>query len=131
MFARGSGIIYYGNVGVGDLDFFRRDDVRALARAFNADGRVYLNRWSDQTYYVLLLALFAAHEAVGDLGLRWAPQLYCHKACRRGGHHKINVSSTARAGDQSHGRAHHGAHTPLTSPAGGSPPCSQPAPLSV
>ena len=78
MFERGAMTVYFGNIGVGNLDFFRREDVRAVARAFNADGRIYLNRWSDQTYYVLLLALFARHEAVGDIGLNWAHSSYCH-----------------------------------------------------
>lgn len=70
---------YVGYVGMGDLDFFRSERVRKLAGALNEDGRVYLNRWSDQTYYVLLLALFENHDAVGDLGFWWNQDLVCHK----------------------------------------------------
>jgi hypothetical protein len=70
---------YVGYVGAGDLDFFRSRRVRQLARAFNEDGRVYLNRWSDQTYYVLLFALFENHTAVGDLGFAWPKDEWCHK----------------------------------------------------
>ncbi|CAK0910530.1 unnamed protein product [Prorocentrum cordatum] len=77
-------INYVGYVGMGDLDFFRSERVRKLAAALNEDGRVYLNRWSDQTYYVLLLALFENHTAVGDLGFWWSEDLFCHK-CRKPG----------------------------------------------
>jgi len=75
----GAMVNYVGYVGMGDLDFFRSNAVRTLARALNADGRVYLNRWSDQTYYVLLFALFANHSAVGDLGFAWKQSEWCHK----------------------------------------------------
>jgi len=80
-FWRASGALanYVGYVGMGDLDFFRSQRVRNLAHALNEDGRVYLNRWSDQTYYVLLFALFENHSAVGDLGFRWSKDEWCHK----------------------------------------------------
>jgi len=80
----GARVNYVGYVGMGDLDFFRSKPVRSLARALNEDGRVYLNRWSDQTYYVLLLALFENHSAVGDLGFAWPKSDWCHK-CKIGG----------------------------------------------
>jgi len=70
---------YIGYIGVGDLNWFRSEKVMKLARAFNDDGRVYLNRWSDQTYYVLLLALFEPHSAVGDIGINWPYDSFCHK----------------------------------------------------
>jgi hypothetical protein len=77
-------INYVGYVGMGDLDFFRSERVRKLAGALNEDGRVYLNRWSDQTYYVLLLALFENHTAVGDLGFGWSEDSFCHKSKKPG-----------------------------------------------
>jgi len=83
----GARVNYVGYVGMGDLDFFRSEPVRKLAEALNQDGRVYLNRWSDQTYYVLLFALFEDHKAVGDMGFNWgAPDggKWCHK-CYTGG----------------------------------------------
>merc|ERR1719188_1884042 len=70
---------YVGYVNMGDLDFFRSDKVRKLAAAFNEDGRVYLNRWSDQTYFPLLFALFENHSAVGDVGFNWPDRNWCHK----------------------------------------------------
>merc|ERR1740121_39661 len=76
---KGARVDYVGYVGMGDLDFFRSEHVRKLAAALNEDGRVYLNRWSDQTYYVLLLTLFENHTAVGDLGFRWPKSTWCHK----------------------------------------------------
>jgi len=75
----GARVNYVGYVGMGDLDFFRSKPVRSLARALNEDGRVYLNRWSDQTYYVLLFALFENHSAVGDMGFHWSAEKWCHK----------------------------------------------------
>jgi hypothetical protein len=80
----GAIVNYVGYAGMGDLDFFRSERVRKLADAFNKDGRVYLNRWSDQTYYVLLFALFENHSAVGDLGFTWSNYTWCHK-CRKQG----------------------------------------------
>jgi hypothetical protein len=77
----GSRLNYVGYVGMGDLEFFRSEPVRSLAKALNEDGRIYLNRWSDQTYYPLLLALFENHTAVGDIGFRWPKSVWCHK-CR-------------------------------------------------
>jgi hypothetical protein len=81
----GARVNYVGYVGMGDLDFFRSEPVRRLAKALNEDGRVYLNRWSDQTYYVLLFALFENHSAVGDIGFNWADR-WCHK-CQRPDEH--------------------------------------------
>jgi len=75
----GATVDYVGYVGMGDLDFFRSNRVRKLAKAFNEDGRIYLNRWSDQTYYVLLFALFENHTAVGDIGFGWPSSAWCHK----------------------------------------------------
>jgi len=75
----GARVNYVGYVGMGDLDFFRSEKVRKLAEAFNADGRIYLNRWSDQTYYVLLFALFEEHNVVGDIGFDWPADAWCHK----------------------------------------------------
>merc|ERR1740121_680675 len=75
---KGARVDYVGYVGMGDLDFFRSEKVRKLATALNEDGRVYLNRWSDQTYYVLLLSLFDERTAVGDIGLNWGDH-WCHK----------------------------------------------------
>ncbi|CAK0814427.1 unnamed protein product [Prorocentrum cordatum] len=75
---------YVGYAGMGDLDFFRSEPVRKLAEAFNNDGRVYLNRWSDQTYYVLLFALFENHSAVGDIGFEWPDASWCHKCQHHG-----------------------------------------------
>jgi len=77
-------INYVGYAGMGDLDFFRSEPVRKLAKALNEDGRVYLNRWSDQAYYVLLFALFENHTAVGDIGFNWGnggggDTKWCHK----------------------------------------------------
>jgi hypothetical protein len=75
----GAKVNYVGYVGMGDLEFFRSEPVRKLAKAFNEDGRVYLNRWSDQTYYVLLFSLFEDHKAVGDIGFGWPQSTWCHK----------------------------------------------------
>jgi len=83
----GAHVNYVGYAGMGDLDFFRSERVRRLAEALNEDGRVYLNRWSDQTYYVLLFALFEPHAAVGDIGFNWGRDggtdgtigTWCHK----------------------------------------------------
>jgi len=75
----GARVNYVGYAGMGDLDFFRSDQVRQLAKAFNEDGRVYLNRWSDQTYYVLLFSLFENHSVVGDIGFGWPTNTWCHK----------------------------------------------------
>jgi hypothetical protein len=75
-------IVYVGYAGMGDLDFFRSEPVRRVADAFNEDGRVYLNRWSDQTYYPFVLALFENHTAVGDIGFDWGRHptaSWCHK----------------------------------------------------
>jgi len=77
--ALGARVNYVGYVGMGDLDFFRSGPVRRLSKALNEDGRVYLNRWSDQTYYVLLFALFENHSAVGDIGFDWRLDSWCHK----------------------------------------------------
>jgi hypothetical protein len=77
----GARVNYVGYAGMGDLEFFRSEPVRNLAKAFNEDGRVYLSRWSDQTYYVLLLSLFEDHKAVGDIGFGWPESTWCHK-CR-------------------------------------------------
>ncbi|CAK0895442.1 unnamed protein product [Prorocentrum cordatum] len=77
--AEGATVNYVGYAGMGDLDFFRSERVRSLAQALNEDGRIYLNRWSDQTYYVLLFALFENHSAVGDIGFRWPESAWCHK----------------------------------------------------
>jgi hypothetical protein len=75
--------VYVGYAGMGDLDFFRSEPVRKLAEAFNEDGRVYLNRWSDQTYYPLVFALLEPHSSVGDNGFDWGPSgaygRWCHK----------------------------------------------------
>jgi len=81
----GAHVNYVGYVGMGDLDFFRSKPVRMLAEALNEDGRIYLNRWSDQTYYVLLFALFENHSAVGDIGFNWGDR-WCHK-CYNGDFH--------------------------------------------
>jgi len=70
---------YVGYAGMGDLDFFRSDPVRRLAEALNEEGRIYTSRWSDQTYYVLLFALFENHSAVGDIGFGWREGTWCHK----------------------------------------------------
>jgi len=70
---------YVGYAGMGDLQFFRSDRVRRLANALNDDGRIYLNRWSDQTYYPLLFALFENHTKVGDVGFGWPENSWCHK----------------------------------------------------
>jgi len=75
----GARINYVGYAGMGDLEFFRSERVRKLAWALNEDGRVYLNRWSDQTYYPLLFALFENHTKVGDVGFRWPKGSWCHK----------------------------------------------------
>jgi len=80
----GAWVNYVGYAGMGDLEFFRSERVRKLAEAFNKDGRVYLNRWSDQTYYVLLFALFENHTAVGDLGFEWQYSWWCHKCKKQG-----------------------------------------------
>jgi len=77
-----SNIVYVGYAGMGDLDFFRSERVRKVAEAFNEDGRVYINRWSDQTYYPFVLALFENHTAVGDIGFDWGRHptaSWCHK----------------------------------------------------
>jgi hypothetical protein len=37
--------IYYGYIGIGNMELFKSAAARRLAHAFNADGRVYLNRW--------------------------------------------------------------------------------------
>jgi len=71
--------VYVGYAGMGDLDFFRSEQVHKLAEALNEDGRIYLNRWSDQTYYVLLFALFEEHNVVGDIGFDWPADAWCHK----------------------------------------------------
>lgn len=76
---KGARVNYVGYAGMGDLDFFRSERVRRLAEALNEDGRIYLNRWSDQTYYVLLFALFENHTTVGDAGFRWPASSWCHK----------------------------------------------------
>jgi len=81
----GAHVNYVGYAGMGDLDFFRSKQVRKLTQALNEDGRVYLNRWSDQTYYVLLFALFENHSAVGDIGFNWGDH-FCHK-CYNGDFH--------------------------------------------
>jgi hypothetical protein len=78
---QGALVNYVGYAVMGDLKFFRSEPVRRLAGALNSDGRIYLNRWSDQTYYVLLLALFENHTAVGDIGFGWSDGLWCHKKC--------------------------------------------------
>jgi len=75
----GARVNYVGYAGMGDLAFFRSDRVRTLAKALNEDGRIYLNRWSDQTYYPLLFALFENHTKVGDVGFGWPKQSWCHK----------------------------------------------------
>jgi len=76
---KGAMVNYVGYAGMGDLDFFRSEPVRKIAHSLNSDGRVYLNRWSDQTYYPLLFALFANHSAVGDIGFQWPEDTWCHK----------------------------------------------------
>jgi len=76
---KGARVNYIGYIGMGDLDFFRSKPVRRLAEAFNEDGRVYLNRWSDQTYYVLLFGLFENHSVVGDIGFDFPKTSWCHK----------------------------------------------------
>lgn len=78
---QGAMVNYVGYAVMGDLKFFRSEPVRRLAEALNNDGRIYLNRWSDQTYFVLLLALFENHTAVGDIGFGWPSGVWCHKAC--------------------------------------------------
>ena len=55
---------YDGCLGFGDLAFFRSPEYLELARSLNEDGRVYLNRWSDQNIYVLALDLFKEASAV-------------------------------------------------------------------
>merc|ERR550525_1246714 len=90
--------VYTGYIGVGDLNFFRSHRVAQLAHAFNEDGRVYLARWSDQTYYVLLLALFEHHSAVGDVGINWPTDVWCHK-CGRG--HQDSLNSLNRGPEPS------------------------------
>jgi len=75
----GARVNYVGYIGMGDLDFFRSEQVHKLAEALNEDGRIYLNRWSDQTYYVLLFALFEEHNVVGDIGFDWPADAWCHK----------------------------------------------------
>jgi len=75
----GAMVNYVGYVGMGDLDFFRSEQVHKLAEALNEDGRIYLNRWSDQTYYPLLLGLFENHSAVGEVGFDWPGDTWCHK----------------------------------------------------
>mmetsp|Transcript_124060 Transcript_124060/g.333134 ORF Transcript_124060/g.333134 Transcript_124060/m.333134 type:complete len:409 (+) Transcript_124060:91-1317(+) len=75
----GAKVNYVGYAGMGDLAFFRSEPVRRLAEALNEDGRIYLSRWSDQTYYVLLFALFENHTAVGDIGFGWRDGTWCHK----------------------------------------------------
>jgi len=75
----GAHVNYVGFATMGDLNFFRSERVRKLAHAINEDGRIYLNRWSDQTYYVLLLALFEEHTKVGDMGFNWPKDSWCHK----------------------------------------------------
>jgi hypothetical protein len=80
----GAWVNYVGYAGMGDLDFFRSSPVRRLAEALNEDGRIYLNRWSDQTYYVLLFALFEDHSVVGDIGFQWPENVWCHKCDREG-----------------------------------------------
>jgi hypothetical protein len=75
----GAQVNYVGFATMGDLNFFRSERVRKLADAINEDGRIYLNRWSDQTYYVLLLALFEEHTKVGDMGFNWPKDSWCHK----------------------------------------------------
>mmetsp|Transcript_75109 Transcript_75109/g.199381 ORF Transcript_75109/g.199381 Transcript_75109/m.199381 type:complete len:84 (-) Transcript_75109:39-290(-) len=67
---------------MGDLDFFRSKPVRKVAKAFNEDGRVYLNRWSGQTCCPMVLALCENHAAVGDTSLGWGGRpaaFWCHK----------------------------------------------------
>jgi len=71
--------VYVGYAGMGDLDFFRSEQVHKLAEALNEDGRIYLNRWSDQTYYPLLFALFENHTAVGDIGFNFTEGSWVHK----------------------------------------------------
>jgi len=75
----GALVNYVGFATMGDLNFFRSEKVRKLADAINEDGRIYLNRWSDQTYYVLLLAFFEEHTKVGDMGFNWPKDSWCHK----------------------------------------------------
>lgn len=65
-----SKVVYKGYASLGDLNFFKSEQVRKLANAFNEDGRVYTKRWSDYSYLVQALALFEKHDAVGDLGFR-------------------------------------------------------------
>ncbi|CAK0796387.1 unnamed protein product [Prorocentrum cordatum] len=80
----GATVNYVGYAGMGDLDFFRSEPVRRLAEALNEDGHIYYNRWSDQTYYPLLFALFENHSAVGDVGFGWPSGTWCHKCGFRG-----------------------------------------------
>jgi len=75
----GARVNYVGYIGMGDLDFFRSEQVHKLAEALNEDGRIYLNRWSDQTYYPLLFALFENHTAVGDIGFNFTEGSWVHK----------------------------------------------------
>jgi len=75
----GATVNYVGYAGMGDLNFFRSEQVRRVAEALNEDGRVYLNRWSDQTYYPLLFGLFENHSAVGEIGFDWPGDTWCHK----------------------------------------------------
>jgi hypothetical protein len=94
----GARVNYVGYVGMGDLDFFKSEPVRRLAEALNEDGRVYLNRWSDQTYYVLLFALFENHSAVGDIGFDWGRDgpggKWCHKCAYQGAFNPVTGEVT-------------------------------------
>jgi len=50
--------IFHGFIGLGNLNFFRSKQYMEYAQFLNEDGRIYVNRWSDQTIYVLATAMF-------------------------------------------------------------------------
>jgi len=106
---KGANVSYVGYAGMGDLDFFRSEPVRRLAEAMNDDGRIYLNRWSDQTYYVLLFALFENHYSVGDIGFGWPESAWCHK-CEGMKAKPGSPYATRRAKRKRHSGRHHHHH---------------------
>ncbi|CAK0866345.1 unnamed protein product [Prorocentrum cordatum] len=81
---------FIGNIGAGQVSFFRSEKYRSLVEFVLGTGNVWTLRWDDQHMYAMAVALFSTGEHIGRLPIR-----VCHRVEDDCDHH-LEPSLAAR-----------------------------------